>query len=442
MINKEKEKLDELFDELYPLTRSITGPGLRESLNILKEVIPLNIEAVSTGTEIFDWTIPEEWRIYDAYLVGPNGKKYADIDKTNLHVINYSKPVDKRISLEDLKPHLYTDPETPDAIPYVTSYYDRKWGFCLSQNTFDSLPEGEYHAYIDSEFVDGELNYGHCNITGESDDEVLLSSYICHPSLANNELSGPLVLCALYNRIKSWTDRHYTYRFLLAPETIGSLTYLHNYGAELTEHLVSGAVLTCLGGPKEGINYQKSRTDDSLLDKTVLNEKEFGKMNLKIRSFTPTNGSDERQFCSPGFNLPVGQFAKTVYGEYDEYHNSGDDKDFMTIEALIDSTNHIESLLKKLKYSGYFENTKPYGEPFLSKYNLYSSVNAPTTQDDSTDDIKNDGRVFLNKILRILNSCDGKNRTVDIAEKYGYSIDDIKSAVEALIDNGLLEKKV
>ncbi|MCS3632512.1 aminopeptidase-like protein [Salinibacter ruber] len=439
-MKEEKERLDELFDRLYPLTRSITGPGLRESLDILKEVIPLDVEHVSSGTEIFDWTIPEEWRVYDAYLVGPNGKKYADIDETNLHVINYSKPVDKRLSLEELKHHIYTDPESPDAIPYVTSYYDRKWGFCLSKNTFDSLPEGEYHAYIDSKFIDGKLSYGHCKLEGKSDDEVLISSYICHPSLANNELSGPLVLCALYNRIKRWSNRHFTYRFVLAPETIGSLAYLHNYSDELTEHLVSGAVLTCLGGYKKRVNYQKSRMGDSLLDRVVLNEKKFGDIELEVRQFTPINGSDERQFCSPGFNLPVGQFAKTVYGEYDGYHNSKDDKEFMTIEALIDSADHIETILKRLKYALCYKNTKPYGEPFLSKYNLYSSVNAPDTRNDSTDYIQNDKRVFLNKALRVLNYCDGEREMVDIAEKYGYSIKDLDSIIDTLVEKKLLKK--
>jgi len=431
-VNDEQEWLSERFDELWPITRSITGPGLRESLEILQQDIPLEIEGVSSGTEVFDWEVPAEWRIYEARLTGPDGEVYADFDHTNLAVVNYSESVDTYLSLTDLDSHLYTNPDVPEATPYVTSYYERDWGFCLPHDTYESLPEGEYHAYINSEFTDGELSYGHTTLEGKSDEEMLVSSYLCHPSMANNELSGPLVLANLYNRIKKWEEQYYTYRFVLAPETIGTLCYLHNYSDHLQNKMVSGAVLTCLGGPKDGLSYQFSRQGDSLLDETIRNQCEYGDVALVTRSFTPTNGSDERQYCSPGFNLPVGQFARTVYGEYEGYHNSKDNKDFMTISSLIDSTNSLENLLQAHEYSGSFLNTKPYGEPMLSQYDLYPSTNAPSTRDDSTDAIVDDNRQLLNAILRILNYSDGEQTIAEIASKHEYSIMELIPVISIL----------
>lgn len=236
----ERERLDELFDELFPICRSITGPGLRESLDIVKNHMPLEIESVPSGTEVFDWKVPQEWRIHDARLVGPDGNVYADFQETNLSVVNYSEPVDKHLSREELDTHLYTDPEVPEAIPYVTSYYDRTWGFCLSHETYEDLPEGKYHAYIDSEFVDGELNYGHHVLPGESKKEVLLSSYLCHPSLANNELSGPLVLTSLFQRLEKREERRYTYR--------SSSALKPSEAFRISEHMARNSRNPSLGG--------------------------------------------------------------------------------------------------------------------------------------------------------------------------------------------------
>lgn len=436
----ELEMLDCLFDELFPLMRSITGPALRESLEILQEEIPLEIRSVASGTEIFDWEIPPEWRIREAYLIGPDGKRYADLEKSNLSVVNYSSPVDEHLPLSELKSHLHTNSAVPDAIPYVTSYYERTWGFCLPYDTYKSLPEGEYHAYIDSEFIDGELTYGHTIVEGESDEEVLLSSYLCHPSMANNELSGPLVLTALYNRLKDWRENHYTYRFVLAPETIGSLAYLSEYGHHLQEHLISGAVLTCLGGPKDRVSFQQSRRGDSLLDKTVSNHQKYGAEKLEIRPFTPVGGSDERQYCSPGFDLPVGQFARTVYGQYDAYHSSNDDKEFMGVTKLTESTDTVERILQSLEYAGSFINTNPFGEPMLSKHDLYPSTNSPETWDDSSDDIRGDERRFLNAVLQVLNYSDGQRALVDIASKYEKSVADLIPVIEVLQSKGLIRR--
>lgn len=436
----EREVLNNLFDELFPITRSITGPGLRKSLEILSSEIPLDIQAVSSGTNVFDWEIPDEWHIYDAYLEGPDGQRYADFNESNLYVVNYSKPIDKSLPLSELKKHIYTNENVPDAIPYVTSYYNREWGFCLPHRVYDNLPDGEYHAYIDSEFTDGNLYYGHTTLEGESDEEMLITSYLCHPSMANNELSGPLVLSSLYSRIQEWETRYYTYRFVLAPETIGSLAYLSKHGDKLNQRLISGAVLTCLGGPKNKLSYQFSRQGDSLLDEVIRNINDNSTMNFHTRPFTPTGGSDERQYCSPGFDLPVGQFARTVYGEYDGYHNSNDDKEFMTIDALVDSSNRLEEVFRSLEYSGSFLNTKPYGEPKLDNHNLYPSTNAPETWNDSTDNIVNDDSQLLNAVLRILNYSDGEHRMVDIASSHNYAVQELIPVIERLQEENLLRR--
>jgi aminopeptidase-like protein len=410
-------------------------------LAIIQEYVPLEIDAVPSGGQVFDWTIPKEWRIRDAYLLGPDGRKYADFKRSNLSVVNYSEPVDTRIGLTELKGHLHSIPSLPGAIPYVTSYYSRYWGFCLPHRTLEQMPDGEYHAYIDSEFVDGNLNYGHYVLSGETSQEVLLSSYLCHPSLANNELSGPLVLLLLYRRIVGWKRRRFTYRFILCPETIGSITYLAQHGATLKKNVISGLVLTCLGGRGSLLSYKMSRMGTSLIDKTVLHGKRHGMVDVRVRPFTPTGGSDERQYCSPGFNLPVGQMARAVYGEYDGYHNSLDTKDFMDLSTLIDSANQLEGVLQALEYAGYFINLKPYGEVQLGRRNLYPNINSDDTRSLSTDQ-KMDNRTQLNNILMILNYCDGNHSMIDIAEMCGISVQKIAPFVDLLEHEKLLTLQV
>ena len=287
--------------------------------------------------------------------------------QSNLHVVSYSEPVDRQLSLDELRPHLHSIPKLPQAIPYVTSYYRRTWGFCLPHATLERLPAGTYHALIESEFVDGHVVLGSCVLPGESAGEVLLSSYLCHPSLANNELSGPLVLWGLYRRLAAWPRRRFTYRFLLNPETIGSLCYLWLHGSEMRERMVAGLVLTCLGGPSPTLSYKASRRGDSLLDRTVQYLREETSLAIQRRPFDPTSGSDERQYGSPGFNLPVGQMARTVYNTYPGYHNSLDTKEFMGIGPLVESINEIEALLATLELAGTFRNLSPYGEPQLGK---------------------------------------------------------------------------
>lgn len=433
----ELKEMDRLFDRLFPIFRSITGEGVRESLRILQEYIPLEVKSIKSGTEVFDWEIPKEWVIREAWIKDEHGNEIINISNCNLHVVNYSEPVDQWMTLDELKPYLHTIPHLPEAIPYVISYYSKRWGFCLSHNQLQSLAEGNYHVYIDSEHIDGELNYAHAVLPGKSKNEVLISTYICHPSMANNELSGPIVAAFLYDRLKQWKEREFTYRFVFIPETIGSITYLHEYGDYLKENLYSGLVLTCLGGKEYPLNYKKSRKIDAPLNELVDFLVENEERNITIREFTPINGSDERQYCSPGFNLPVGQFSRMVYGQYDGYHNSLDTKEAMTIEALLDSLNQLEEVLKLQELNGFYKNLKPFGEPKLGKYNLYPDLNSPTNRSSSSNN-RIDNRQQLNQILSILNYSDGEHDLLSIASKMKYLLEDYRFSIETLKTSGLL----
>jgi aminopeptidase-like protein len=419
--------------------RSITGPGFRDSLKILQKEMPLTTESIPSGTQVFDWEIPPEWLITDARLTGPDDEVYADLDDTNLAVMNYSAPVDRHLTLAELEPHLYSTPTLPEATPYVTSYYEQNWGFCLPQKVRDSLSAGEYHAKIDSEFDHGgRLNWGHCVLEGDTDAEVLLSTYLCHPSLANNELSGPLAMMALYNEIRGWERRRYTYRFVVVPETIGSLAYLQKYGEHLQEKLVAGSVLTCLGGPHDGISYKFSRDGTSSLDGVMRYMNDMsGDPPVTIRPFD-TSGSDERQYCSPGFNLPVGQFARTVYGEYAEYHTSADDKSFMCIDAVRESVEAIATCLMILERAGGFKSAVQHGEPMMSKRQLYPTVNAPDSTPRSMKDSSRPVDPRLQNIMRLINFADGSTPLIEAAVEYGISPDQYVATVDLLVEHDLL----
>lgn len=429
----ERALLDRLFDGLFPVARSITGEGLRQSFTLLAPELPLEIETVPTGTAVFDWEVPPEWRLRRARLTGPDGVVYCDSARSNLEVVNYSTPIDRELSREELEPHLHSLPHLPDAIPYVTSYYKRQWGFCLPDCVRRALPAGRYHVCIDSDFVAGGVPFGQIVLPGESSAEVLITSYLCHPSMANNELSGPLTLLALYRRIVRWPRRRFTYRFVLHPETIGSLCFLHRWGAHLQRHLVAGLVLTCLGGPVRRLSYKQSRRGDTLLDQLVTSRgAEF-----EVRPFDATGGSDERQHCSPGFNLPVGQFGRTLYGQYAGYHTSLDTKAFMGIDQLVASAATLESLLRDLELAAEFENLAPFGEPQLGRRGLYPTMNAAQTRTASADGVA-DSRWFLNNLLTVLNASDGEQSMLAIAERAGVPLSALRPVVERLETEGLL----
>lgn len=430
-------ELDQIFDELYPICRSITGDGLRKSLAICGKYIPLKIESTPSGQEVFDWVVPHEWNIKSARLTGPEGEVVADFLQHNLRVVNYSAPIDDVLPLEKLTPHLHSLPHQPDLIPYVTSYYRENWGFCLTHHEFNSLKPGLYQVKIDSEFRPGGVNYATAMLPGQNESEFLISSYLCHPSMANNELSGPLVLMELYHRLAKWPKRRFNYRFVLAPETIGSICYLHRYGEHLKEFCVGGLVLTCLGGPMESLSIKKARKNSALINRIVACLEKEKPHAWSSRDFSPCHGSDERQYGSPGFNLPVAQAARTVYGHFPEYHTSGDTKEFMQIEQLNRAVDELEYLIKIHENSGYFVRTNPYGEPQLGRRDLYPNMNTPLPSGQSSDTLI-DGRTQLNAMLWVLNLADGHHSVPDICERSGLSISTIISVIPRLEEENLL----
>jgi len=437
----EFELLDRSFDHLFPIFRSITGPGIEESIDYFRQFMPLEMHKVPSGSKVFDWTAPPEWHCKRARLWAPDGSLLCDTDASNLSVVNYSEPVDGEFTLEELEPHLHSIPKLPTAVPYVTSYYKRTWGFCLSHDVRQSLKPGTYKVQIESAFKeDGGVPYATCLLPGESDKEIMLTSYLCHPSLANNELSGPLALLALYRRISSWPKRRYSYRFVFNPETIGSLCFLQGFNDHLQEKLVAGMIVTCIGGDASRLRYKASRRGNSIIDEIMqrmAGGKEKAPIPVDYADFIPTGGSDERQFCAPGFNLPMGQMARSIYEQYDGYHNSLDDKDFMGIEAVLESVDVIENALKLAEVAGKPVNLSPYGEPQLGKRDLYPNMNSEDTRKDS-DDALSDGRVSLDRLLWTLNMADGVHSVGEIAEKCECSIAELTPIIERLEQEGLI----
>lgn len=450
-----KEDVEELFDRLYPLCRSILGQGYRDSLDILKEYVPFNEDVYLSGTKVLNWTVPQEWVIREAWIKDSEGNIVIDFKNNNLHVLNYSDSIDGMFSLEELKKHIYTYPLDEDAIPYTFSYYKKRWGFCMSQKQLNQLADGQYHAYVDSEFVEGKLVVGEAVLSGKEEKEILLTSYLCHPSMANNELSGPLVLAMLYQRIAEWKNRRYTYRFVINPETIGSISYLSRRGEELKEKLYTGLVLTCLGGT-EKLRYKTSRSEESPMDKLVakINEENNGKFRVEI--FDPTSGSDERQYCSPGYDLPMGQMARKAYGDYIEYHTSLDTKELMGIDNIMESCDEIEKLLLRLEQedgkicdsnddniqkrgmgSIYYKNLYPYGEVKLGDYDLYPTINVGGVTKDETQDLKNEPW-FIRSVMMILNYSDGRTSLEYCAKRLGMQVVKVQKVAEVLADKGLL----
>ena len=322
----------ELTSRLYPICRSITGDGVRASLRILQDIIPLKIREVPSGTQVFDWTVPLEWNIKTAYVRNSKGKKVIDFENSNLHVLNYSVPVRTRLSLAELRKHCYTRPDRPDWIPYRTSYYERNWGFCLSHNQLMALPEDEYEIVVDLSLEQGHLTYGEWFLKGQTDDEILISAHVCHPSLANDNLSGLAVATFLANQLSACPVR-YSYRVLFLPGTIGPITWL-SHNEEAVHKVKHGLVLACVGDAGK-TTYKKSRRSDADIDKAVVHVLKHSGSDYAVEEFSPI-GYDERQFCSPGFNLPVGCFMRTPHGQFPEYHTSADDLDLVKPELLAD----------------------------------------------------------------------------------------------------------
>ena len=430
-------KLNRIFDELFPICRSITGKGYRQSLNILSRYIKFKKYRYKTGKKIFDWTVPKEWMINKAFIKFDR-KKIIDFKDNNLHVINYSYPINKIMDLKELNKFLISSKKFPRRILYVTSYYKKKIGFCIQDQKRKKLKKGNYEVLIDSKFKNGDIVNGLATLKGKSNKIILISSYICHPSMANNELSGPLTMLGLYDRIKKWKNRKYTYLFLINPETIGSLCFLSSHLSLLKKNLDSGIVLTCLGGPKNKLSYKKSRVGNSSLDKLFTNLNKQKK--VLLREFDPCSGSDERQYCSSEGNLPVGQVARTIYNDYNQYHSSADDKEFMKISKILKSINELEKILKMNDELFSLERHIPYGELQLGKRGLYPNINSERTRNASSDNfLKN--RKQLNILLNILSYADGKNNLIDISNISGFKLEELKPILNICLKKKLIKKK-
>lgn len=433
-----KKKLENLFDNLFPLNRSILSKDYRKSLELLSYYVPFKYYDFKSGYKAFDWTVPQEWEIKEAYISKLNGDKIIDFANNNLHILNYSSPIDKIISIEELRNKIFTLKSQPTAIPYVTSYYKKNWGFCMSYDDFENLNDAEYKVKIDSKFTDGNLRIGEAVLKGSSNKEILITSYLCHPSMANNELSGPLCLVYLYNKLKNKKNRKFTYRFVINPETIGSLCYLSKKHKELKKDVIAGVVLTCLGGNKKKLSFKLSKCSDSIFDKYFMNLNKLDKVNL--REFTAFGGSDERQYNSPSINLPISQISKTVYGEHKEYHTSLDNKEFLNFNEFYKSCNEVFNHLIDIDNADYYNNSMGFGELFLSKRNLYPTINSEETRVYKSNDGLADNNRMQKTIMCLLNYCDGKHSINDIAILLGEEIDYIKKILKILYKNKLLNK--
>ena len=414
-----------LVERLYPLCRSITGDGVRATLDALAESIPLTVHEIPTNTQVLDWVVPKEWNIRDAYVADPTGRRVIDFTESNLHVVGYSVPVRARMSLAELREHLYTLPDQPDLIPYRTSYYKEAWGFCLSQDTLDSLPDSEYEVVIDSTLADGSLTYAEHLVPGQVPDEVLVSCHVCHPSLANDNLAAIAVAVELAKRLAQ-AHTYYTYRFLFAPGTIGSIAFLAR-NADRVDRIKHGLVLAC-AGDSGSLTYKRSRRGDAEIDQiTELHLKSSGRPHTVV-DFSPY-GYDERQFCSPGFNLGVGCLTRTPYGAYPEYHTSADNPDFVVPDAMVDTLETIWEIFGVLERNRRYVNLSPYGEPQLGNRGLYDSLGG-----------RSDTKQAQLAMLWVLNLSDGEHSLVDIAERAGLPFDVISVAADALHDAGLLKE--
>ena len=415
-------RMHALMRELFPLCRSITGDGVRQTLQEIARRIPLDLQEVPSGTQVLDWTVPDEWNIRDAYIAEPGGARVVDFRESNLHVVGYSEPVHETMPLAGLRPHLHTLPERPDWVPYRTSYYDRSWGFCLSQRQLDRLEEGEYEVRIDSTLEPGSLTYGECVLPGERGEEVVLTTHVCHPSLANDNLSGIALLTELA-AVLARAPRRFTYRLLFIPGTIGSIAWLARNEGHLSK-IVAGLVLACVGDPA-ALTYKRSRRGDALVDRAAAHVLGHVEDHARIVDFAPW-GWDERQFNSPGFDLPVGCLCRSREGEYEQYHSSADDLDLVRPERLEDALRAVLDIVDVLETDRRHVNLAPKGEPQLGRRGIYPSVGGPDAGGEQL------------ALLWVLNQSDGQMSLLDIAERSGIPYAQLRGCAERLTEAGLL----
>ncbi len=416
------QELHRFAADLYPICRSITGDGIRQTLSLIGGRIPLQTFEVASGTPVFDWTVPQEWNIRDAYIKDSSGRRVVDFQKCNLHVLNYSVPVCATMSLGELKPHLFTLPNHPDWIPYRTSYYKKDWGFCLTHNQMLALADGDYEVCVDSSLADGHLTYGECLLPGDSGEEVLISCHACHPSLANDNLSGITVATHLAQLLAGKKLR-YSYRFVFLPGTIGAITWLAQ-NRSTTGRIRHGLVLTGIGDAG-GFHYKKSRRGNAEIDRAAAHALRHYSQAPEILEFSPY-GYDERQYCSPGFNLPVGCLMRSVWGTFPEYHTSADNLDFIRPQSLAESLRVCAAVFDVLEGNRRYCNQSPYGEPQLGKRNLYRSTGGESIGAE------------INARLWVLNFSDGEHSLLEIAERSGVPFAAVRQAADLLEENGLL----
>lgn len=419
----------QLTESIFPICRSITGAGVRKTLKMLSDFIAqdgmeFSIHEVPSGTQVFDWTIPKEWAIRDAYIENEQGEHIIDMKKNNLHVMGYSIPVNQWVTLEELKQYVYTQSDQPTVVPYVTSYYKERFGFCMSESQLRSLPGGKYHMVIDSELFDGSLTYADLVLPGASDREILITSYTCHPSMANNECSGPVLLAALARYVHSIPNRRYTYRFVLNPETIGSITYLSKNYKHLKEMVEAGVVLSCVGDDR-AYSIVHSRYGNTIADKSLMSILR-GRENFKEYSFLK-RGSDERQYNAPGIDLPVVGFCRSKYGEYPEYHTSADDMGFISQAGLQGSYDVMTEWIQVMEHNGKYK-IAVLCEPQLGKRGLYPTIS------------KKGGYDEVKAMTDFIAYADGTNDLFDISDRIDVPIKVLIPIVQKLTKNDLLEE--
>jgi aminopeptidase-like protein len=424
-VQAEGTAMIELIAELYPICRSITGDGLRRSLEILSRHLPLQMHEVPSGTPILDWTVPKEWNVRGAYIATVDGRRIVDFADSNLHILQYSRPIDRIVSIEDLQEHLHSLPDTPDWIPYRTAYFADTWGFCLTQGQRDSLSDPHYRVVIDATLADGHLTYGELLLQGTSTEEVLFSCHSCHPSLANDNLSG-MAVATMLARFLMGTQHRLTYRFLFIPGMLGSLTWLAR-NEEVIPRIRHGLVLSCLGDAG-AVTYKKSRRGNAAIDRYVEHVLKHGGASHRVVPFSPY-GYDERQYCSPGFDMPVGCLMRSPNGTFPEYHTSADNLDFIKPESLVDSLETLKRVIEIVEGDVTYRSLNPKGEPQLGRRGLYKPISG---QKDANED----GQMAL---LWTLNLADGRHSLFEMAERSGLPFSAIKAAADMLREKELLE---
>jgi aminopeptidase-like protein len=414
-----------LVSELYPICRSITGDGVRKTLGILGRYVPLRIHEVPSGTPVLDWIVPKEWNIRDAWIADATGKRVVDFRASNLHVVNYSVPVRARMNLKDLRPHLHTLPDRPDLVPYRTSYYDETWGFCLSQRQLEELADGEYEVCIDSTLEPGSLTYGELVLPGTTDETILISTHVCHPSLCDDNLTGQAVSVFMARALAAAKSRRYTMRFLYAPGTIGAITWLARNREEVSR-VRHGFTLTCLGDGHP-FTYKKTVQGNSEVDRAAALVLGSSRLPHQIIDFFPY-GYDERQFNSPGFRAPVGSLMRGRHGKFPEYHTSADNLTFVSPERMAESLRVVRGIVDVLQGNGRYMNLEPFGEPQLGRRGLYRALGGTDIPD------------LQLAMLWVLNLSDGRHTLLDVAERSGIDFRAVRVAADALHEHGLLRE--